>query len=345
MTKLAKLPQILATQRGYVITDGQFFNVLPGNNRTPVEVINHTVIGVDNKKLDANEFKSLANPQSIDSAKLDVNALGYEVVFSISFLSIDRVLSKVAGNNSEELKVILGKFIKNSNNSDGLNEIAHRYARNILNGRWLWRNRMTAKSVAISVSAEGNTLVDKFNALSVSLNDFKGYSQEENKLAKIIQEQLQNENISELKVTALVTPRVLGATEVFPSQNYIDKPKGAKGLKSKSLYVLNKRPSQKSHGDVVIVGDAALRDQKIANAIRTIDTWYSNDAELRPIAIEQFGANLDDQCFYRKGGKSSGIDAYSLMKQCGELDPNSPKGMYFIGCLVRGGVYAESKND
>lgn len=344
MSKLAKLPQILATQRGYVITDGQFFNVLPDNLRTPVTVINHTVIGVDNKKLDVNGFKSLANPQRIDSAKLNVNALGYEVVFSLSFLPLDRVLSKVAGNNSEELKHILGKFIQESQSSDGLSEIAHRYARNILNGRWLWRNRMTAKSVTISVCVDGTPLVE-VNALSISLNDFEDYSQEENKLAEIIQQQLQGGNIDELKVTASVAPRVQGATEVFPSQNYIDKPKGAKGLKSKSLYVLNKRPPEDEHGDVVIVGDAALRDQKIANAIRTIDTWYSDDSNVRPIAIEQFGANLDDQCFYRKGGKTSGIDAYSLMKQCGELDPSSPEGMYFIGCLVRGGVYAESKND
>ncbi|PSU36279.1 type I-F CRISPR-associated protein Csy3 [Photobacterium lutimaris] len=344
MSKLAKLPEVLATQRGYVVTDGQFFNVLPSDRRTPVEVINHTVIGVDNKKLDTNGFNSLANPQRIDSAKLDPNALAYEVVFQLSFLPIDSVLSKVAGTNSQELKASLKKFLQESNRSEGLAEIAHRYARNIFNGRWLWRNRMTAKSVKISVSV-GEQNLGASNALAIPLNDFDVYVAEEKALAAIIFQQLQGINEDEIKVTALLTPRVQGSIEVFPSQNYIDKQKGAKGVKSKSLYVLNRRPLQENHGEMFVVGDAALRDQKIANAIRTIDTWYSDDPHIRPIAIEQFGANLDDQCFYRKGGKSSGIDAYSLMKQCGELDPNTPEGMYFIGCLVRGGVYALSKKD
>ena len=44
------------------------------------------------------------------------------------------------------------------------------------------------------------------------------------------------------------------------------------------------------------MGQAALRDQKIGNALRTIDTWYPAYEERRvPLPVEPNGASLDAQ--------------------------------------------------
>ena len=48
------------------------------------------------------------------------------------------------------------------------------------------------------------------------------------------------------------------------------------------------------------MGHAALRDQKIGNALRTIDTWYPRYTEHgRPLPVEPNGASLEAQEFFR----------------------------------------------
>jgi CRISPR-associated protein Csy3 len=131
-----------------------------------------------------------------------------------------------------------------------------------------------------------------------------------------------------------------GGVEVFPSQNYLeDKPKGF----SRSLYQLTpKKPDHKAN-DNQYLGQAALRDQKIGNALRTIDTWYPlfKENDEKPIAVEPNGANLEGQIFYRVGKDK--VSAFDILKEIDELDPNSEKGMFLIACLIRGGVYSEGE--
>ena len=336
---MSGLPKVLATQRNYILTDGLFYNVDKDGNRSPVEVKNHTIIGVDNAKKDAEKFAILANPQRVDSAKLSPDAVAYQVRFSLAFIPMEKSLSKIAGESSQQLKAQLAKFIASALNSDGLTEVANRIARNVLNGRWLWRNRITAQSIQVRV-IKGEQELASSDALSISLNSFDEFSDNEKKLGEQIKDQLKGMANDELKITAELTPRVTGAAEVYPSQNYLDKPKGDNALPSKSLYVVNPRSPAKQNGAVTIVGQAALRDQKISNALRTIDTWYSDEQGLRPIAVEFYGANIDDQAFYRKGkGKGAAKNAIQLMETVEDLDPNSEDGMFFIGCLLRGGVY------
>jgi CRISPR-associated protein Csy3 len=140
-----------------------------------------------------------------------------------------------------------------------------------------------------------------------------------------------------VKVTADVDFGVKGAVEVFPSQNYIDgKLKGF----PRSLYKYGV-PNRISKTDNNRVGYAAIRDQKIGNAIRTIDTWYPEFKETGvPIAIEPNGANLDTQRFFRKNSTS----AFMMFLQLNDIDPNTEQGMFCIASLVRGGVYSGGKD-
>jgi len=123
---------------------------------------------------------------------------------------------------------------------------------------------------------------------------------------------------------------------VFPSQNYLeDKPKGF----ARSLYCLG-TPDRASKTDGIrVMGQAALRDQKISNALRTIDTWYPDFASFgRPIPVEPNGANLEAQRFFRHGKK---VSAFDLVKQLNTLDPASPEGLFVTASLIRGGVFSE----
>ena len=41
--------------------------------------------------------------------------------------------------------------------------------------------------------------------------------------------------------------------------------------------------------------------------------------------------------FFRKKGESSG---FKLMERVGELDPETPEGLFLLACLIRGGVFS-----
>ncbi|CAK0781603.1 hypothetical protein CCP3SC15_940001 [Gammaproteobacteria bacterium] len=125
---------------------------------------------------------------------------------------------------------------------------------------------------------------------------------------------------------------------MFPSQNYIEnKPKGF----ARSLFRIGK-PERINRNELVefrVMGQAAIRDQKIFNAIRTIDTWYPAFSETSfPIAVEPAGASLSQQEFYRPKEASS----FAMFKRLNLIDPNSPEGMFCIAALDRGGVYSDS---
>ncbi|MNW11680.1 CRISPR-associated protein Csy3 [compost metagenome] len=90
-----------------------------------------------------------------------------------------------------------------------------------------------------------------------------------------------------------------------------------------------------------MLGQAAIRDTKAANALRTIDTWYPEFDDYRqPIAVELAGANLEAQRIFRTGEDT----AFAYAKRLNDIDPNSPQGMFMIASLVRGGVYLEKRD-
>ena len=89
------------------------------------------------------------------------------------------------------------------------------------------------------------------------------------------------------------------------------------------------------------MGQAALRDQKIGNALRTIDTWYPAYEERRvPLPVEPNGASLDAQEFFRNKGDASGV---KLLLRLSELDPMTPDGLFLLACIIRGGGFSGSE--
>lgn len=361
---LKKLPGVLAFQRGLVIADAELFNEIDGEYEShPVYVVRHGIRGTQNVNKEGSEDtatsgdtkqRSVSNVQQTDSAKLDSRMEAMIARFSLRFLDLEGALFACAPGKSDGkkdsqkslddevilLRDSLSQFIQRTKQSAGLDEVACRIARNIANARWLWRNRVIASAITVTVSAASGAIAS-FEALQIPLNQFGDYSEAEKAVARIIADGLRGKESAALTVVARVEFGVRGAIEVFPSQNYIEKPKEDKRLKgfARSLYRLGQPEKARPEEGPRIMGRAAIRDQKISNALRTIDTWYPDFAEHgRPIPVEPNGANLDAQRFFRD---QKGTSAFDLVRRMNLVDPNTDEGMFLIAALIRGGVYSE----
>lgn len=288
-----------------------------------------------------------------DSAKLAYGAL-LEVDFDIRALPLSQALYSCAPSKEETIEDIhafrdaLNYFLERAaaSSEKPIHKLALRYARNVANGRFLWRNRTIAEQISVHVtlgSKESTPL--EFDAFKVPFNDFDtSYSDDENKIADALEEGWSGSSSAiapSIGVKAKIDLGIDGPVEVFPSQNYLyDKDRGF----ARSLYCVGRAPASLAveHG-ASFTGQAALRDQKIGNALRTIDTWYEAFQERKvPIAVEPNGANLDAQEFFRQDKAHSGFE---LMKQVGEIDPASDEGLFLLACIIRGGVYSEGSKE
>lgn len=366
--KIKKLPGSLSLQRASVISDGSMYSGLPDGSRVPLHILYHGLRGTQNVAGDKEKNsavgnakgRNVSNIQQTESAKLATGADHLVVEYRIRYLDLSKTLFACAPSKDDSMeqinqfKAALEHFIEQAKTSEGLREVACRYVRNMVNGRWLWRNRMAAERIIVNLSImppsgeshSGPVASYDFNAFDYPLNQFANYSEAELKLAQVVQDNLAGKSNHSLRVTAKVYFG-MGDVEVFPSQNYLEKkPDGF----ARSLYQLGNIRPEKGVDHNQILGQAALRDQKIGNALRTIDTWYPAFAtRQQPIPIEPNGASLDAQQFFRDKTTS----AFDLIKNIGNLSPDTPEGMFMIAALIRGGVYSEggakdketSKND
>src|SRR5690606_26348950 len=107
----------------------------------------------------------------------------------------------------------------------GLGELAKRYAANLANGRFLWRNRIGAEQVEVHVARLQAGKAESawtFNALSHSLRELAAPAVEADNLqalANLVEAGLSGAEHVLLQVTAFV--RVGAGQEVFPSQELI----------------------------------------------------------------------------------------------------------------------------
>jgi len=339
-----KLPGVLSFQRGLIVSDGAFFSENKDRVRTPIHVVRHGIRGTQNVNKDTKS--EVSNVQITETARTNADAVAFSVIVGLRFLPLESALFACAGDNVEEIRSAFFRFVERAKAGHGLDEVARRYARNILNGRWLWRNRTLGESIEVSFTIDND--VQSCNALDIPLNNFENYSMEERVLGKAIAESIRGDD-HVIEISAVVSLGFQGSVEVFPSQNYVEnKPKGF----ARPLYKLG-HPERSNRGDnhpsefsdTRIMGQAALRDQKIGNALRTIDTWYpAFPMNRKPIPVEPNGANLDSQVFFRSEGADKKFSAFDLMRRINHIDPNSDDGMFFIASLIRGGVFSEGED-
>ena len=282
--------------------------------------------GQDPAKLDASI--QAPNLQTVDVAAIPNNADTLRVRFTLRVLG--RVGAPSACNNAEYQKK-LRDTIRQYIELHGFSELALRYAHNLANGRFLWRNRVGAEQVEVQVRLlqKGEEFQHwTFDAQSFSLRGFdapEASARPLKELADAIERGLAGQNHVLLDVTAYA--RIGEGQEVYPSQELILDRGDKKGQKSKTLYRVGKV--------------AGMHSQKIGNALRTIDTWYPDQNELGPIAVEPYGSVTSQGKAYRQPKQKK--DFYNLLDNWVLKDraPDKEQQHYVIATLIRGGVFGE----
>jgi len=281
--------------------------------------------GQDPAKLDA----AIQNPnlQTVDVAALPADADTLKVQFTLRILG---GIGQPSACNDAAYRQKLIATVDSYVQQNGFDELARRYAANLANGRFLWRNRIGAEQVEVTVAhLKGGkpALQWTFDALAHSMVDLAvppGEAKALAELAEIIASGLAGGAHVLLQVTAYA--RIGAGQEVFPSQELIlDR---GRGDKSKTLYDVG--------------GIAAIHSQKIGNALRTIDTWYPEAAENGPIAVEPYGSVTTQGKAYRQ--PKAKTDFYNLLDNWIIKDkaPELEQQHFVIATLIRGGVFGEA---
>lgn len=280
----------------------------------------------DPAKLDA----AIENPnlQTVDVAALPADADTLKAQFTLRVLG---GTGEPSACNDAAYRSKLVTTLKGYVQANGFGELAGRYAANLANGRFLWRNRVGAEQVEVRVAhlKDGKPEASwTFDALANSLRDLASpasqQSQAVSELASVIASGLAGETHVLLLVTAFV--RVGAGQEVFPSQELIlDR---GRGDKSKTLYDVN--------------GVAAIHSQKIGNALRTVDTWYPGADENGPIAVEPYGSVTTQGKAWRQPKEKQ--DFYTLLDGWIVKDKVPPleQQHFVVATLIRGGVFGEA---
>ena len=279
----------------------------------------------DPAKLDA----AIENPnlQTVDVAALPAEADTLKVQFTLRVLGGAGTPSAC---NSAAYQAKLLATVQGYVQQHGFGELARRYAANLANGRYLWRNRAGAEQVEVTVEQMQNGQAAhtwSFDALALNTRAVGAINTEAKDLDELGQAMaagLAGSHHVLLRITAFV--RQGAGQEVFPSQELIlDKDSAGK---SKTLY----------HVD----GVAAIHSQKIGNAIRTIDTWYEGAEELGPIAVEPYGSVTTQGKAYRQPKQK--LDFYTLLDNWLLKDqvPPAEQQHFVMAVLIRGGVFGDA---
>ncbi len=307
---------------------------------SPISVREKSVRGTISNRLKAkdqdpaNLDASIQSPnlQTVDVATLPSDVDTLRVRFTLRVLSGAGVPS-VCNHAGYQEKLL--RTVRNYRDNQGFGILAGRYAYNLANARFLWRNRMGAEHIEVHVRQIKQGVAAQewvFDAHTFSLRNFdKINDQGIEQLARVIEQGLTGDEHVLLEVIAYA--RIGDGQEVFPSQELILDKGSSKGGKSKTLYTVN--------------GVAAMHSQKVGNALRTIDTWYPNleGEELGPIAVEPYGSVTSQGRAYRQPKQK--MDFYTLLDHwlLRDKEPAIEQQHYVMANLIRGGVFGESEKE
>lgn len=337
-----KKASVFACEKRIVSSDGVFYESKwdeRNSQKTPVLVRQKSVRGtISNRLIKPSDLDPMKISQKLENANLQIVDSCYLkdgndtliIKFSVKFLG---GVSNPCACNCENTLIQYKDFCDKYREKYKFEELAFRYAYNIVSARFLWRNRVGASQIEVSVKNQISGEKWNFDAKKYSLRNFPVERKDEelNKLAAKISEAFSAED-SFLILEIICCAKIGKGQEVYPSEEMILDIKKEKknNEKSKILYVIDE------------TNTAGMHSQKIGNAIRTIDTWYPdfNNTLVGPIAVEPYGAvtNLG-RAFRAKNGKDfySFFDKIQAGEKLGESEMH-----YVMAVFIRGGVFGES---
>lgn len=346
-----QIPWLLNYTRSIVPSEGTFW--VANTTNQPLIIQDKTVLGtianyssVYKKDQQRNEGdiqkEAMAgdnNIQRVDSCHLPADADTFELRFTLKFLA--NANAPEACENSE-FREELEKVAQAYAEKGSFTVLAERYLANLLNGRFLWRNRYGTQRQITLRAPYNNSLEATFDIVDHPEPVLPQTQAEALKpwIDHIAGALSGKAPFFLIEVSAKVTIGL--GQEVYPSQEFVDK--GARGhdKKSKTLFSVQVERQQV----------AAIHSQKIGNAIRTIDNWYPGASADHPLAVDPFTVDKRRACPMRLPNREKS-DFYSLLKNLPALrnaiesapDAKAIPGNvhYFMAVLIRGGVFSGEK--
>ena len=259
-----------------------------------------------------------------DDAALSHDHDSLKLSFSLRIVS---GIDKSAVCNNPEFERVYKAKISNylSNNLD---ELANRYAYNIANARFLWRNRIDAQNIMVRISHESFDKPIEFDAYEFSLKKTSTADKDVVRLADLVKQGLIGK--SKVLLTIEAYAQLGFGQRVWPSQEM----------------VLNSPKGEKSRHLFYVLSDgkrfAAMHCEKIGNALRTIDDWYPDFETVQsPIAIEAYGSVTQKGVAYR----SNKTDFKTLLlKWLNNKELKDEDKHFVVAMLIRGGVFGEGES-
>ncbi|MBL4832723.1 MAG: type I-F CRISPR-associated protein Csy3 [Pseudomonas sp.] len=339
MAKNQDTASVLAFEKKLVPSDGYMYGTQwdDRHNQTPLELTEKSVRGTISNRLKAaiksdpvklNAEVEKANLQTVDSCALDPDQDTLKLHFTLKVLG---GVQKPSACNNALFKQSYSSAVRDYIGKEGFKELGKRYAINLANARFLWRNRVGAENIEVQVNALNKNSKQSwvFDATQFSTRHFNHDDKQVVELGERIAAALSSEDdFLMLEINCFV--QVGRAQEVYPSEELVlDK---GKGKKSKILYAVK--------------GIAAMHSQKVGNALRSIDTWYpefdDEEKTAGPIAIEPYGAVTNLGKAYRTPkDKQDFYTFFDKWARGAELERVEDEH-YVMAILVRGGVFGES---
>ncbi|MTD39642.1 type I-F CRISPR-associated protein Csy3 [Erwinia sp. CPCC 100877] len=323
-----KTASVLAFERKLATSDAiMLAGCWQGSDWQPIRVKEKAVRGTisnrlknaitnDPVKLDAEIEK--ANLQRVDVAALPADTDTLKLIFTLRVLG-NLAVPSVCNDRAyqDELTGVINGYVE----EHGFSELARRYATNLANGRFLWRNRVGAEQIQVRVTGKEGQ-VWEFNAHDYSLREFSAEDGALNALAQQIAQGLSGQSFVLLTVEAKV--RLGAGQEVFPSQELV---LDSNSSKSRLLYQVDEV--------------AGIHSQKIGNALRTIDTWHPKVGKYGAIAVEPYGSVTSRGTACRQ--PKDKMDFYTLLDNwvVKGQKPDVEQQHYVMAVLIRGGVFGE----
>lgn len=231
----------------------------------------------------------------------------------------------------------LKRFVDTYRAHGGFKELALRYAKNILMGNWLWRNKQ-------SPSFDIEVLIEHSDPIRIKEGQRLKWHGEWGKFedALFTLTEVVEEGLSDPKAYCYldITSKIKTAfcQEIHPSQKFVDNVE--LGMSSKQLAYTLVDGKQA----------ASMNAQKIGAAIQTIDDWFTDD--LNRIRIHEYGADKQHLIAHRT--PNNGLDYYSLLSKVAiyikhmernglAMDEASNRSHFIASVLVKGGLFQRTK--
>lgn len=312
-------PSVWAQNKSINVSEGIMQQCHWETNHSYRDIVVNKTSGVGVKSHDglAEEEMADANPYRGDTCYLDIDCDTVRMAFNVKVLPIRGNIN--ACNNYDYMRALNG-YITEADD-DIFKALASRYLYNIYAGNFWWRNKLGAKQIVTKIVVK-NRHTESIDSLEFCRNNTIFNISDINKfLVDYVADALTGViEYAELEVVSYLQAG-FGA-EAFPSQ---EMPENSMENKSKVLFQRN--------------GTAAMHSQKIGNAIRTIDTWYSEFGIYgMVIPVEPYGTSKNIGKAFRTGKESfySLIDRAIIEK---DRSIDFDQTMYIMACLIRGGVF------